>query len=158
MLLAMLECCWKWRWRCQLCKAVLLATLRAKLLAMPRWRCRAGNASRLAMLATLLAMLLATLLVTLLATLLAMLLATLLATLLEMLLEMPLETWRRRQACWRGGAGGVDCGSRRRRRASCAMLLKRDAARGRRRGAFGANCDGASFQVWLWGRVVPQLR
>ena len=138
--------------------AVLLATLRAMLLAMPRWRCRAGNASLLAMLATLLAMLLATLLVTLLATLLAMLLATLLATLLEMLLEMPLETWRRRQACWRGGAGGVDCGSRRRRRASCAMLLKRDAARGRRRGAFGANCDGASFQVWLWGRVVPQLR
>ena len=97
--------------------AVLLATLRAMLLAMPRWRCRAGNASRLAMLATLLAMLLATLLatllVTLLATLLAMLLATLLATLLEMLLEMLLETWRRRQACWRGGAGagGVDCGS-----------------------------------------------
>ena len=136
--------------------AVLLATLRAMLLAMPRWRCRAGNASLLAMLATLLAMLLATLLVTLLATLLAMLLATLLATLLEMLLEMPLETWRRRQACWRGGAGGVDCGSRRRRRASCAMLLKRDA--GVDAGAFGANCDGASFQVWLWGRVVPQLR
>ena len=92
---------------------MLLATQQAMLLAMPRWRCRAGNAFRLAMLATLLAMLLATLLVTLLATLLAMLLATLLATLLEMLLEMLLETWRRRQACWRGGAGagGVDCGS-----------------------------------------------